>query len=176
LQWDLLMFIVLGAVCESRNRQRMWTCVAGAAAAVSFLVLVFFPAIDCYRGLSGIDTALFTLLAVDLIRDARRQQRQLIAGTVSGLLLGFIAKTVYEATTGHAFFVDQTAAGFELLVWDHIVAGFVGVLIGLAFRSQYGQRITPFFERASRHAHPVRRLQSLPHEFAADATCEKIPV
>jgi rhomboid family GlyGly-CTERM serine protease len=158
LQWDLLMFVVVGAACESRSRQHMWFCVAGAGGAVSLLVLIFFPAIDLYRGLSGIDTALFTLLAVDLIRDARYQHRPLIAGAVSGLLLGFVAKTVYEAVTGHAFFVDQTSAGFQLLVWDHVVAGVVGVLIGLTFGSQDGQRITPLFERAPRHADAVRSL------------------
>src|SRR3954470_13589401 len=90
LQWDLLMFVVVGAACESRNRQRMWSCVAWAGGAVSLLVLIFFPAINLYRVLSGIDTALFTLLAVDLFRDARHQHRPLIAGAVSGLLLGFV--------------------------------------------------------------------------------------
>jgi rhomboid family GlyGly-CTERM serine protease len=132
LQWDLLMFVVLGAACEIRRRRRMWLCTATSTACVSILVLVFFPEIETYRGLSGVDTALFTLLAIDLMRDALKRQQPVMAVTIGALLVGFMAKTAYEAVTGHALFVDQTAAGFELLVWDHIVAAVVGAVIALS--------------------------------------------
>ena len=131
LQWDLLMFVVLGAMCELRSPRRMWLCTVAAAACVSMLVFFAFPTIEAYRGLSGIDTALFTLLAIDLLRDARRQKNWLSAVAIGGLFFGFIAKTAYEAVTGSAFFVDQHSAGFELLVWDHIVAGVVGAILAL---------------------------------------------
>jgi rhomboid family GlyGly-CTERM serine protease len=127
LQWDLLMFAVLGTICELRNPRQMRWCVAIAAAAVSALVFVAFPSVAAYRGLSGIDTALFTLLALALLKDARRDHHKFLAFTTTALLIGFIAKTSYEAVTGHAFFVNQDAAGFSLLVWDHVVAGAVGV-------------------------------------------------
>jgi rhomboid family GlyGly-CTERM serine protease len=127
LQWDLLMFMVLGTICELRNPRQMRWCVAIAAAAVSALVFIAFPSVAAYRGLSGIDTALFTLLALSLLKDARRDQNKFLAATTTALLVGFIAKTSYEAVTGHAFFVNQDAAGFSLLVWDHVVAGAVGI-------------------------------------------------
>jgi rhomboid family GlyGly-CTERM serine protease len=139
LQWDLLMFVVLGAACEMRNRQRMRLCTGAAAACVSLLVLLCFPEIETYRGLSGVDTALFTLLAIDLMRDARKRQQPLMAAAIGGLLVGFMAKTGYEAATGHAFFVDQTAAGFELLVWDHIVAAAVGVVVAFSSEFSFGE-------------------------------------
>jgi len=129
IQWDLLMFVVLGSACEIRDPRRMYACLFAAAASVSVLVLGAFPEIAAYRGLSGVDTALFTLLAVGLLRDGRRQQCGYTVLVTGGLLLGFIAKTTFEAITGHAFFVDQQTAGFELLVWDHIVAAVVGVWV-----------------------------------------------
>jgi rhomboid family GlyGly-CTERM serine protease len=129
LQWDLLMFVVLGAACEVRDRRRMWLCTVLAAACVSLLVFCLFPGIETYRGLSGIDTALFTLLAIDLMRDALQRQRRWLAIAIGGLLVGFVGKSGYEAVTGHALFVDQAAAGFELLVWDHVVAAVVGTLV-----------------------------------------------
>jgi rhomboid family GlyGly-CTERM serine protease len=132
LQWDLLMFVVLGALCEVRDRRRMVYCLIMSAAAVSLLVLCMFPGISQYRGLSGIDTALFMLLAIDLIRDARRQENWILATIAVGLFFGFIAKCVYEALTLQPLFVDQRAAEFDLLVWDHIVAAAIGG--GLAFR------------------------------------------
>ena len=131
LQWDLLMFVVLGTLCEMRNPQRMRRCVVAAAGVVSMLVFCVFTDIDTYRGLSGIDTALFTLLAIELMRDARRQRSGMLAIVTGALLLGFVAKTAYEAVTGQAMFVNQQSAGFELLVWDHIVAAVVGTLFAL---------------------------------------------
>jgi rhomboid family GlyGly-CTERM serine protease len=131
LQWDLLMFVVLGGLCELRSRRRMWNCVVAAAASVSILVFCLFPSMEMYRGLSGIDTALFTLLSVDLMCDALRERRKLFAFSIGGLLVGFIVKTAYEAVLGQALFVDQNLAGFELLVWDHIVAAVVGAVIAI---------------------------------------------
>jgi rhomboid family GlyGly-CTERM serine protease len=128
LIWDLLMFIVLGAACELRNPQRMRCCVATAAAAVTVLVLLCFPEIETYRGLSGIDTALFVLLAVEIVRDALRDGNRLLTLAAGGLLVGFMAKTIYEATTRQTIFVDQAAAGFVPLVWDHLVAGGIGAI------------------------------------------------
>jgi rhomboid family GlyGly-CTERM serine protease len=136
LQWDLLMFVVLGAACEYRDRRRMWLCTGLAAACVSLLVLCLFPDVETYRGLSGIDTALFTLLAIELMRDAKRWQSPWLAMAIGGLLFGFVAKTSYEAATGHALFVDQTAAGFELLVWDHVVAAVIGAVVAFGIAPQ----------------------------------------
>jgi rhomboid family GlyGly-CTERM serine protease len=131
LQWDLAMFLVLGAMCELRNPRQMWLCTVLAAACVSILVLFMFPGISAYRGLSGIDTALFTLLAIDLLRDARHQHNWLLAAATGGLLFGFIAKTTFEAVTGKSLFVDQYSAGFELLVWDHVIASVVGGVVAM---------------------------------------------
>jgi rhomboid family GlyGly-CTERM serine protease len=132
LQWDLAMFLVLGTMCELRNARRMWLCTVLATACVSGLVFFMFPGIAAYRGLSGIDTALFTLLAFDLLRDARHQHSWLLAAATGGLLFGFIAKTTYEAVTGQALFVDQHSAGFVVLVWDHVIASAVGAVVAMS--------------------------------------------
>lgn len=133
LQWDLLMFAVLGAVCEWRDARRMRWCVLAAAVAVSALVTVQFPEIAYYRGLSGIDTALFTLLAIDLLRDAVRERNWLLATATGGMFYGFVAKTLFEAATGRTIFVDRETAEFLALVWDHVVAGAVGMLCAAVF-------------------------------------------
>jgi rhomboid family GlyGly-CTERM serine protease len=129
IQWDLLMFVALGAICELRDPRRQRICVLAATASVSMLVFFAFPSLNEYRGLSGIDTALFTLLAIDLMRDAVRNKSGMLAIVAGGLLIGFMAKTAFEAVTGHAYFVDQGAAGFDLLIWDHVAAAVVGALV-----------------------------------------------
>lgn len=125
-QWDWLMFLMLAAACEWRDRARMVGVTVGAATAVSIVVWAWFPEIETYRGLSGMDTALFTMLAIDVMYAAALQRNRPLLLAVGGLLLGFAAKTAYEAISGQTYFVDQEAAGFVPLVWDHVAAGVVG--------------------------------------------------
>lgn len=147
IQWDLLMFVTVGAVCEIRNPRRMRLCVVAAAGSVSVVVFFGFPTIEAYRGLSGIDTALFALLAVDLLRDAWRQKNLIVATTAGFFLVGFAAKTAYEAIACQAFFVDQHSAGFDLLVWDHIVAAAVGMIVARCDTRFKGRHNNGFFRR-----------------------------
>ncbi|NOY42897.1 MAG: rhombosortase [Planctomycetes bacterium] len=127
LTWDLLMFLVLGGACEIRNPLRMRTSLLAGIVAVSALVYLAFPDITTYRGLSGLDTAMFTLLATGLLCEAWRERNTLQTLATGGLLLALSAKTVYEAVTGQTLFVDQQAADFVPLVYDHIAGAAVGV-------------------------------------------------
>jgi len=129
LLWDLLMFVVLGAICEWRNPRQMRLCVAISAVAVAMSVLWAFPGIQLYRGLSGIDTALFTLLAIDLLYEAWRDRNPLQAMCTGGLLLALTAKIAYEAIGGQTIFVEQDAADFVPLVWDHVAGAAAGIVI-----------------------------------------------
>lgn len=131
LLWDWLMFVVLGAWCEWKHPKRMRLCLVFGAAAVTGVVFVMFPHIQTYRGLSGIDTALFTLLAIELLREGYQSRDRWLCLTSGGLLLGFLAKTAYEATVGRTVFVDEQAAGFIPLVWDHLAGASVGALFAL---------------------------------------------
>ena len=136
LCWDWLMFVVLGAICEMRNRGQMRGCLVAAVAAVSMVVFWKFPEIVSYRGLSGLDTALFTLLATDLFCEAKRHGNKIQAIAMGGCLLSFVAKTIFEVTTGRTLFVDQEAAEFVILVFDHLagaVVGFIAALIPCNF-------------------------------------------
>jgi rhomboid family GlyGly-CTERM serine protease len=131
LQWDLLMFAVLGVFCERWSPRRTWLCLAVGAAAVSATVFLFFPEVSQYRGLSGIDTALFTMLGLELWIEARRAGNRSWSLATGIMLFGFVAKTAYEAVGGATIFVDQEAAGFVPLVWDHIAGAAVGASIAL---------------------------------------------
>lgn len=130
-QWDFLVFIVLGGYCEWRSPAKMRLTLVASALAVSATVWFFFPSIEQYRGLSGIDTALFTLVSVDLIRGAARSGNRPQTIAACALLFGFMGKTFFEAFTGQTLFVDETAAGFTALVWDHIAGAAVGALVAL---------------------------------------------
>ena len=131
LLWDLLMFVVLGAWCEWRQPKQMRICLVLGAAAVTGTVFFFFPHMSMYRGLSGVDSALFTLLAVELFREGRRSRDRLQCFVTTALLLGFVGKIFYEVIAGGTIFVDDQAAGFVPLVWDHLAGAVVGIVVAL---------------------------------------------
>ena len=62
LFWDLIVFAALGAVCERINRSRLVVCLVVSAVLIPCAVWLLAPGLTFYRGLSGLDSALFTLL------------------------------------------------------------------------------------------------------------------
>ena len=71
LAWDVGTFLVLGAACEARSRQRFLACLAGSAIAIPAVVWFWLPELQRCAGLSGIDSALFALLGAELVRERR---------------------------------------------------------------------------------------------------------
>jgi multisubunit Na+/H+ antiporter MnhF subunit len=124
------MFGVLGGTCERINRRKFLACLALSAASISAAIWWLLPAVNCYRGLSGIDSALFTLVAVNMLRQARRDRDLVLAAILALGLLGFIAKLAYEIATGTTLFVNSSAAGFVPLPLVHAVGGSIGAVIG----------------------------------------------
>jgi membrane associated rhomboid family serine protease len=77
LFWDLLVFLALGTYVELRGRGSWLVGVAGASVLIPVTLLVVQPALLTYRGLSGLDTALFALLAASwVVRDTRTGMEQ----------------------------------------------------------------------------------------------------
>jgi rhomboid family GlyGly-CTERM serine protease len=135
LVWDLLMFVVLGYLIERQSRCRLLGLLLGSATAISSYVWCVRPDVVTYRGLSGIDTALFVYLAAMLVVDAV-QNRQLGRGLAAGMLLASLAsKLFFESATGGTLFVNSNAAGFGVLIEAHLLGALVGVLVvGLCCR------------------------------------------
>ncbi|TWT35430.1 intramembrane serine protease GlpG [Posidoniimonas corsicana] len=125
LFWDLGVFGVLGACCERRGRAAFAGCVAASAVLISVLMQSALPEIPLYRGLSGIDTALFALLGVGLYRDARRRDDFPLQAA------GLLAKIVFEITTCSTLFVDHSGASFIPLAGAHVLGALVGLAAGL---------------------------------------------
>ncbi len=127
LAWDLVALVGLGWACERRWPLRTAVVLLLALPIVPFLFLGLVPELDTYRGLSGLDSTLFVLLAVGLYREgvqARARALPLVVG------LAFLAKVGFEALTGSAVFVD--AAGlFEPVPMAHLVGGVLGLLVGV---------------------------------------------
>jgi len=126
LLWDLLVFVCLGTLCERRSRSAFLGCVLLGAPLISASVAWFHPELQTYRGLSGIDSALFSLWLCQTAWQAaaQRQTARLAALLLGGA--GFVGKTVYEMATDLTLFVDSSSAGMQPLVIVHLVGAVVG--------------------------------------------------
>ena len=135
LGWDLVVLLALGWVCERRWPLRTTLVLLLAIPIVPVLFLGLVPELETYRGLSGLDSTLFVLLAVGLWREGASKAARALPAAVG---LGFLAKVGFEAVTGQALFVD--AAGlFEPVPLAHLVGGVLGLLVGALPSGRAGQ-------------------------------------
>ena len=124
--WDVLVFLSAGLLCETRWPQAFRRVVAWSAGLIPFSVLISAPDLLCYRGLSGVDSALFALAAAMILGE------ELQAGRRSGTAIATIAvlsqflKIAAEVFVGHTLFVGDHS--FVPVPLSH----FTGALIGSA--------------------------------------------
>lgn len=110
------MFVVLGCMVEIQSRLRMISLCVGSAIVISGFTWFGNSDLATYRGLSGIDTALFVSVAISIAATAVAQQQWTRAAIPGLLLFGLTGKLLFEAITGSTLFVDSDASGFVVLV------------------------------------------------------------
>ncbi|MEM6330057.1 MAG: rhombosortase [Planctomycetota bacterium] len=127
LLWDGAVLAVLGAVCERAGRGRFLGLMLTSALGISLGVWLAAPGMQFYRGLSGIDSALFAWVTARWTIDGwgDRNWPRLAAGVLP--LLGFAGKCCYECVAGVTLFVDSSAAAFTPAPLAHLLGGVVGV-------------------------------------------------
>jgi rhomboid family GlyGly-CTERM serine protease len=130
LLWDAAVFGALGLWCERTLGKRFLLVLLVAAPAIAAAVWLGSPEISLYRGLSGLDSALFALAAVTLAREASREKRWLFFAAAAVFLAGFCGKTAFEAHTMSTLFVDSARAGFRPLPLAHAAGAAAGTLGG----------------------------------------------
>ena len=128
MDWDVLMFAILGAMIERRSRVWLIATLIASAAAISVVVWCGQAGVDEYRGLSGIDSALFTFVALVLFDDARRTAQTFAVWALTFMATAFVGKLGWELASGSTLFVDSSAAGFTPLPLVHAVGGSAGIL------------------------------------------------
>jgi rhomboid family GlyGly-CTERM serine protease len=130
LFWDVATFGALGLLAERRSRASFLACTLSSAVAISAALWFLRPDVLTYRGLSGIDVGLFTLVATGMFRDARAARHRPTAAVAVVALSAFALKLTWELAAGSALFVDAASAGFQSLPLAHAIGGAVGALGG----------------------------------------------
>lgn len=141
---DAAVLVALGLACSLHCARRWLGCVALSAVLIPAVVWLALPDMVCYRGLSGLDAALYALLASSLLGQEARAGRWPLALLPMAALLGLAAKIGYELVAGQAAFVNSAGAGFVPVPEAHAVGGMVGVAFGLLGGARGKTRPFPF--------------------------------
>ncbi len=142
LGWDLLIFALLGIFWERTGRRRRFlVCALGSALLISLTAWFLLPEMTIYRGLSGVDCALVTAVAVQSLRRSARSGQRGLSLALTAVLAGYFLKVLFEFTTGSTLFVNSQDATFTAVPLAHLVGGIFG--LGAAFGGDECRRATP---------------------------------
>ena len=130
LFWDAAALLFLGWVLEKENRRSMIICLGLSAVLIPAVVHFGLPDLATYRGLSGIDSAVFVLLAVTLLRKCCADGDRLWTCACVAMLVGFSAKVGFELLSGGTLFVDAQTSHMLPVPLVHVVGGVLGAACG----------------------------------------------
>jgi rhomboid family GlyGly-CTERM serine protease len=147
--WNILVFAILSGACELTSRRRFVLTMCASIILIPLAMFTFQPQFLTYRGLSGLDSALFGLLAVELFVERRLIGDRRTVLAIGLLIAAFVVKTMIEVMTGTAVFADSRSAGFQPVPLAHFVGGIIGA--GVALRGNW-KRFLPRDEGAARVA------------------------
>ncbi len=132
LAWDLIALILLYIFCNQLKIKQSALCIALSAILIPISIFVLEPELIYYRGLSGIDSALYIFLICNLVQLTIKIDDK--SGTFCLILfiIGFIGKICYELSTHQTLFVKPTIDSNMITVpIAHISGAFVGFSMSL---------------------------------------------
>jgi len=167
LFWDVIAFTALGILWERRRPAAFLGCVLASALAVSLAMPAVYPSLTAYRGLSGIDAALFVGLAVAVSIDAWRAADRVWLLTGLACLTAFVCKLAYEFAADDVLFAGLSRLGVVPLPMAHVVGGLVGAIFARSLadppRTAGSYRNTLLIESDASSGSPAPPRISSPH-------------
>lgn len=139
LIWDLGAFVILSAVCLRTLSSRYPLALALAAALIPLEVRLWEPQFTSYRGLSGLDSALFGLVVAALWR-TKAPFPCLLAALGSG---GLVGKAGFELLTGTTLFAPAEPGLYLPVPSAHLTGFAAGLLAGLPMRQTPSHQPAP---------------------------------
>lgn len=128
LIWDLLVFAILFAWSLQLSGRRTAWVVVGSCIAIPAGLWFLQPDMVHYRGLSGVDSALFVFVALAVARSCRRHNDRTGIALAMLCLGGLAAKALFEWGTGRTVFVSDLGEHVAPVPLAHIIGGAVGAI------------------------------------------------
>ncbi|MCP3960629.1 MAG: rhombosortase [bacterium] len=123
---DVVTLLALGSGCERLGRGRFLVALLASALLIPLALWWLEPGLTTYRGLSGLDAALWILLAESLRRHSPRDRWLRLAGTLAPLML--LGKVLYETATAAPVFHSSPSPDVVVVPLAHLLGGAVGYL------------------------------------------------
>lgn len=143
LIWDLAVFICIGSLCENSDARSFRRTLLISSIVVPLLVLISAPELQCYRGLSGLDSALFGLLVTRLLWQSVRRGDRRGTGFYAVFLVAQFLKILAETKAQGNLFV--TNGDFVPVPLAHLVGAVIGCCFGglTSIRAEVNHGVTP---------------------------------
>lgn len=133
LFWDLLVFVIAGSLVERRLGRAFLPCLGLTGGAIAGAVFILMPGIESYRGLSGIDTFLYTFAVLALIRDAYPKLSHKLRGVAYAPLPLLFCKIGFEIATGTTLFSGPLGENILPLPLAHAAGALLGIITSFAW-------------------------------------------
>ncbi len=127
LAWDAGAFALLAGLLPAQSPRRWLVLIIGSALLISAGVWLLQPRWEIYRGLSGIDCALFGALLVERLGTARRERDPLARSIVVLAAVGLIAKCGIELLGGAPVFA--ASGDYSPVPLAHLLGAVWGALV-----------------------------------------------
>ena len=136
--WCVITFVALGAVCERINREGFILSVLLSAILIPAFSWFADPAMELYRGLSGLCSTVFMVAALQMMRQALAENNRWGLVLPACAVLLFLGKIFFEFANGSAVFVHNSDI-FTPVPQVHLAGCLIG-LITVFFMRLNGQR------------------------------------
>lgn len=133
LLWDLSALMVLGFLFEAPLRKSYIMSIAAGIVIIPVAVFIFQPGLRYYCGLSGLDTAAYTLCAFSILKTALDEKRLLTAILMLSAMAALVFKIIYEFRTGLTLFADHNGNSFSPVPLAHVIGGATGIIAARFF-------------------------------------------
>ncbi|MDP8247309.1 MAG: rhombosortase [Candidatus Tritonobacter lacicola] len=139
LIWDLAALLALGLMFEVKLGKSFAISLIGATVLIPVSIFFFQPDLIYYCGLSGLDTAAYTLCACYILKTALEEKRPLTFTLMCTAFGALAFKIIYEFHTGLTLFADPRGTALVPVPLAHIVGGAIGI-VSFALFLLKGQR------------------------------------
>ena len=137
LLWDLIMFVALAVSAQRISKSCTYVTLLISAILIPIAVWIFQPEMIHYRGLSGLDSALYVFVLLELIKKKSTKTKSALLWI---MLISFAAKVAYEFITGNTLFVQSMGANISGVPLAHLVGGISGAIFASIMKCNVDQR------------------------------------
>ena len=128
LTWDVAALLILGPMAEAEGRRVFASVLVGAALLIGVGVWAWQPQLTSYRGLSGLDSAVYGLVCARLVGTGWKERHGFSLALGALALAGFALKCGAELATNTTVFAASASEGYVPVPLAHLL----GMAAGMA--------------------------------------------